>query len=147
MCCFFFLGLGSSTIASTIAMGSPSKPESRFQSFLSCATVSISAKVRTWGTSVNMSPSKPCACCTSTAVFTSRRPCIRSICPSQINRRFLMAATRSYVRVLALASWCAVLPENLLMHLAFAPFIMAAVFSSSAQASEPYVRSEQIAAL
>lgn len=72
---------------------------------------------------------------------------MQRMCPSHTKRRFLIAPTRSNVRVRALASVCASLPVNLLRQRALAPFIIAIVFSVNDQASQPYVSNEQTADL
>ena len=107
-----------------------------------CSSVSLSR-----GMPSNMSPSNPCVYCTRSAVFNSRSPCILSIWPSHLKRRFFTAWTKSYVRVLGLASSCVFLPVNRLSMRAVAPFNIAAVLSSIAHASHPYVNTDPIAVL
>ena len=71
---------------------------------------------------------------------------MRNICPSHRALVRRIAATRSKVRDRLLASSCIVRPVIRLKHLAFAPFRIALVRSSSIQASLPYVKREHMVA-
>ena len=117
-----------------------------FHADLSFAIVTISCSERWQGTSMKRFASLPIEYCLIAARYKSLWGPIRSICPSHLARVRRTAATRSNVRVRALASSCIDLPVILLKHLEFAPFSAALVRSSKFQASLPYVKSEQTAA-
>ena len=88
----------------TADVGRPMNVDSLFHLALSFATPIICASVRPAGTSWNMLPARLSSCCLFTASFTSLCSCIRRMCPSHLNRRCRIAATKSYERVRALAS-------------------------------------------
>lgn len=106
---------------------------------LSSASCCNSAKVAVIGASASRLNSMPLSNCTRTAVFISLGPCSLRMWPSHCSFLRLISRTKSKVRVLLLASKCGVLPVNLAMHRALAPFMRAITFSVMFQASQPYV--------
>jgi hypothetical protein len=78
-----------------IAAGSPTRAAIFLHPRLSCASAVMSARDRCCGRSMKNPPSDPRLNCTWTASFTSLSPRSLSKWPSHLNRRCLIALTRS----------------------------------------------------
>ena len=147
----FWVWLLVSCVVAVALSGGATSSQCLAHALRHCAKATSCSKVAVSGASMQILPGSPSSHCMRTANFTRRSPSPVSsslrMWPNHWCLLFRIAATMSYVLFFALASSCDDRPVNLDRHLAFAPLMAERVFTSSCQASLPYVSSDVTADL